>query len=218
MTAQRIILLMGNTLIITGGEAPERLYSMSYDRIIACDSGYDTAVEWGMHPDYVTGDFDSTSRRQELIDSGFTPCPHDKDWSDTELALKMLANHECYDLAGGGGGRMDHLMNLLLSFERFSFPRYWFTRNDFLISLEGELSLTLPTGTNISLFSLTHQARVSCKDLVWPLDDFLLDSRTMSLSNRNAVSEVSFSSKGQLFIRLDAVLAGHFFANGKENC
>ena len=78
-------------LVVTGGLAPARVdWLPHYDRTIACDSGYDTAMRLGLEVDEVVGDLDSTSFRKDLVASGIIPCSHDKDESDTELALMRL--------------------------------------------------------------------------------------------------------------------------------
>ena len=87
-------------LIIVGGKAPDKLdiNRNSYSEVIAADSGYDTARKLGIEIDSAVGDFDSTDLRGELIGKGFVPCSHDKDCSDTELAVRSGSGD--YDLIG----------------------------------------------------------------------------------------------------------------------
>ena len=82
------------SLVFTGGEGPLVkpliFEKYPYSRIIAADSGYDTARKLSMKVDDAVGDFDSSLYRDELIAEGFEPCPRDKDYSDSELALMRL--------------------------------------------------------------------------------------------------------------------------------
>ncbi len=194
------------SLVFTGGEGPvskpvlfDRFH---YSRIIAADSGYDTAVSLAMKADDVVGDFDSSAYKAELAAMGFSACPRDKDYSDSELAL-MRVSTPCYDLAGGGGARLDHLMSLTGLFPRYGYPRFWFTRTDLLITLDNcRASFSLPLESDISFLTLEQGAYVSCLQLVWPLDSFLLSRTAISLSNRNSEKDLEISTEGIVLCRV----------------
>lgn len=204
---------METSLIITGGEAPDKRPPFSYGRVIACDSGYDTARRLLIPVDDVVGDLDSTSFRSEILEKGFHACPHDKDESDTELGLMRLALPCRYDLVGGGGGRVDHLMALFQLFRRYGMPRFWFTRSDLMISVDGERRFHLPVDTSISFFTIDHDAVVECREMVWPLEHFILDETHISLSNRNTREDFVVKARGRVFARIDAGC----FENAPEN-
>lgn len=123
-------------LIFTGGQAPDteiaapffRNYKVDY--IIAADSGLDTYekyLEAGLvskAPDYLVGDFDSVSDRRllEKYKCERDVYSHDKDFTDSELALmkarKVAGLEGKVVLCGGNGGRPDHFMALFDSFSR----------------------------------------------------------------------------------------------------
>lgn len=103
--------------IVTGG----RLGDWSLDLIspddylIGADSGADFLIRAGFTPDLAVGDFDSVapdrmeaiareSRELMAVDAV------DKDWTDTELALREAANRGYADIRiiGGLGSRFDH--------------------------------------------------------------------------------------------------------------
>ena len=81
------------------------------DYIIACDGGYAHAVESGIRPDLVVGDFDSYGGS---IDPSLkvirVPC--EKDDTDTMLAIKLALEDGYRDfmLLGATGGRLDHML------------------------------------------------------------------------------------------------------------
>ena len=202
---------MKHALVITGGEGPSLAPPLAYDRIIAADSGYDTALRLSLKVDEVVGDLDSTAWRKQLVDSGFIPCNHDKDETDTELALMRLSGEWTYDLLGGGGGRIDHLMALYATFRSFGQPRLWLTGCNALISVEGSMSLSLPPGSGISFFSLAP-AVVNCRALVWPLEDYRLCADRVSLSNRTVEEEITVTADAPVFIRVDSALSAYLFA------
>lgn len=192
-------------LIITGGEAPEVPPPFRYERIIAADSGYDTARKLGLVSDVVVGDFDSVSDPSSLLSQGFKALPRDKDWSDSEVAIRECAGE--YDLIGGGGGRADHFLSLFSLFASYPPPRYWFTRSDILVSVRKKLELHLDAGTDISFIALPDQVcHVKSQGLVWPLDGLELSASFVSLSNRSSEGEVRIESDNPLFIRLPIAL------------
>ena len=124
-------------LVIIGGKAPGHLQVRRdrYRRIIAADSGYDTACRLSITPDEVVGDFDSTDRADELIAMGYKPCPRDKD--DTDAAIAIRRSSGIYDLIGGGEGRIDHTLSLLAAFRTIAPPSIWYMLSDTLVSVSG---------------------------------------------------------------------------------
>lgn len=198
---------MERALIITGGEAPASIPTNDYSRIIAADSGYELALALSLKPDLVVGDFDSTARKKELLDMGYKMAPVDKDYTDTELALVSLGG-ESYDLAGGGGGRIEHILSLFAAFQKFSPPLYWFTKSNLIITAKGKITLNLEKGTRISFFSMPSEAvRVRSKGLYWPLDDLVLSSAFVSLSNKTSKEVVTLESARRFFISLPSSYA-----------
>ncbi len=196
------------TLILTGGEGPQKRPSFVYDRIIAADSGADLAFSLGYSITEALGDFDSTQNREKLESLGFVACPRDKDYSDTELAL-MRVGDEPYDLFGGGGGRVDHLISLLGLFDRYPLPRLWLTRKDLMVTLDGSYSFTIPKGEDVSFFPATKdKVEISTSGLVWDMDRAVLDHSWISLSNRMREDRVTVNCSGRCFMRVRAELIG----------
>lgn len=83
----------------------------SADYIIAADGGQNRAREFGLQPDCVIGDFDSTTRNEDF-DCLYITYPAEKDLTDTEAALTHALEKGCRNviLLGGMGGRLDHTM------------------------------------------------------------------------------------------------------------
>lgn len=171
------------TLIAIGGYGPEYFNKedFSYDRIIAADSGYDICMRFSLSPDIVVGDFDSTEFKDELLSKGYSQELRDKDFTDTELALKLVTGS--YDILGGGEGRLDHILSIISLFEKYGYPRLWFTRSDTIITLKGGYKLNFKRDTELSLFS-PYGATVTTDGLVWDVKDKRFDLSYLSLSNR----------------------------------
>ena len=109
------------TVVVSGGMLDEEftleiLKSEETEYIVAADHGLEFLYKHGINPDYIVGDFDSTS--DEIVNyyrtetkvpiRQFNPV---KDASDTEIAIRLamtLGASEIYIL-GATGGRIDHL-------------------------------------------------------------------------------------------------------------
>lgn len=93
----------------------------SGDFVIACDSGYEAAIKYGLRVDMIVGDFDSYHGAIPQ-DIEVERSPAEKDDTDTMLGAKIALGRGCRDflLLGALGGRLDHtIANLqLLSFLR----------------------------------------------------------------------------------------------------
>lgn len=192
-------------LIITGGEAPAELPPLCYSNIIAADSGYDTALSLGLKVNQVVGDFDSVSDPQTLLAAGYKALPRDKDWSDTEVAIRNTSGP--YDLIGGGGGRADHFLSLFSLFASYPPPRFWFTKSDIMIPVMKEAHINIGKGCDISFIAFpgcTCHCRTS--GLVWPLDSLELSASFVSLSNRSSEETVSIECDNPVFVRLPVTL------------
>jgi len=187
-------------LVVTGGEGPDRNPGIPHDRIIAADSGYDLALALGLKPGCVIGDFDSTSRKDELLSLGYVPLRRDKDISDTEAAIASLRGSE-YDIYGGGGGRSDHFVGILALFDRYPLFRLWLTKHDLMVGIKGKMTFSLPPESDVSLFPATGKGCiVMTHGLRWELDGAALSHGFISLSNRNVCEEFSVEADNPLIM------------------
>jgi len=186
-------------IVFTGGESPSsgiirRLLDGKNIFVVAADSGLIAAEESGFKPAFVTGDMDSLDDISRL--SAYPPervirYPHDKDYTDTELAFSLAVEKGCEDiwLIGGGGGRIDHLFAIRSLFERERFPRRWITDAEDIYCIDSkaeqnELSLNLKKGAAVSVFPLGSAPwKAASKGLKWPLDNLSWDLGFFGLSN-----------------------------------
>jgi thiamine pyrophosphokinase len=167
-------------LLLLGGEGPQRRHLQAFlsraPYVIAADSGFDLALRLGLVPDLVVGDMDSVARSRRLARlprERVRRFPRDKDQTDAELGLRLLREMGCARvvLAGGGGGRLDHLLAILGLFEGQAAPEAWITAREEVRRVEGELVLSGCRGLRISFFPLGERAaEMSSAGLKWPLD------------------------------------------------
>jgi len=204
-------------LLVTGGKSPSRnrLESRlsSFGLICAADSGLDTVVAWGLEPGLIVGDMDSVSSpeivrrfpRAELI-----LAERDKDETDTELALSAIAARgaDRVVLAGGGEGRLDHLLAIRSIFERRAAlrPSEWHTAGEALFLVEEGRSLALDAipGSLVSVFPLAAGAEgMTSEGLKWPLAGLSWGAGGCGVSNVAVMGRFAVTAgKGDLLVVL----------------
>jgi len=182
-------------LIITGGEVPDAAFllklSDSADIVIAADSGLDAARGAGIVPDIIVGDFDSIRDRESLLvyeKEHIFKYSVEKDATDTEIALAKALERGASRivLAGGGGGRLDHLIGLVNLFRRKSSPDVWHTAAESVYRLRaGENSaFAANEGTLVSVFPILESSSgMYSKGLRWPLEGLVWHPGEFGLSN-----------------------------------
>lgn len=138
-------------IVFIGGEGPSpgiaRRLAAEAELVAAADSGLAAAEAAGIRPRWIVGDMDSLDDLSRLsaypADRVFR-YPHEKDYTDTELGLFLLWEKGCDEvwIAGGGGGRIDHLFALRALFEREKAPRRWITARDDIWAVDAPGALT----------------------------------------------------------------------------
>ena len=180
------------------GPAPETLRELARhaDLLAAADSCLIAAELAGLKPDWVVGDMDSVGencpddirRLEKYPPERVLRYPPDKDFTDTELAITLLREKGCDEiwLAGGGGGRTDHLLAIYSLFERERPPDRWFTANEEIRCLmEGRaLAISLQAGSRVSVLPLgAGPWEAESSGLKWPLNDLAWEKGGLGLSN-----------------------------------
>lgn len=181
-------------LLVVGGAGPvvQELFqaAQGMDLIVAADSGLELALSAGLFPDLVVGDMDSLSDKT-LLDR-FPPgrvvtFPRDKDETDTEIGLRMLLERGCEDvtIAGGAGGRIDHLLGIAALFEREQPPLRWLTDKEDIRLIDHEAIFDGWEGSTVSIFPLGERAaEMRSEGLQWPLDGLEFRRGYGGISNR----------------------------------
>ncbi len=180
-------------LLLIGGEGPDRKIVSAYlDNVgftIAADSGFDLALKLKIRPDLLVGDLDSVAKSPELESfpaEKIRLFPENKDETDTEIGLRLFheLGYEQVILAGGGGGRLDHLLGIVSLLEREHCPKIWLTARDHIQVIEGELELENWKGQTVSFFPLGESVgSMDSEGLKWPLTGMEWKRGEMGISN-----------------------------------
>lgn len=165
-----------NGLLLTGGEGPSladlQPFLAGIGIVVAADSGYDLALKLGLEPNLIVGDMDSVSAHR-LPEERVRRFPPDKTYTDTELALHVLTEQGCdrVVIAGGGSGRLDHLLYIVGLFQRETPRLCWITAGEHVEAIRGTSSYFGYVGQTVSFLSLSSGAAIACSEgLRWPLD------------------------------------------------
>lgn len=191
-----------NTLIILNGKCNNynflKSLSLEADNIICADGGYKHALNAGIIPDVVVGDFDSVNKPENINTVVF---PAEKDLSDAEIALKYAE-----DKFGGKitvtcalGGRVDHqLFNLLL------FLKY----KNMLIEEENTLILYCDDKADLSGFVNNHISFIPLEDSNITLNGFKYPLENSNIKMGDTVTLSNIALKGaKLVVNSGKVLA-----------
>lgn len=187
-----------SALLVIGGEAPPfsavsaRLGEFSF--VCAADSGLDVLRAWGVSADLVVGDMDSIADPAVL--SGYPEVlrfPRDKDDLDTEIGLRELRSrgYGRVVMAGGGGGRLDHVLALRALLERPEGPDEWLCSAERIIKICAPTRLAVAVGTTVSVFPLSGGASgMHSTGLKWPLDGLSWNAGQFGVSNVAVLPEI----------------------------
>lgn len=191
-------------VIISGGNVGEYIkdYITSDDFIICADSGYDHAKRFGITPNVVIGDMDSTQFSDILEEKILYPVR--KDFTDSELCI-MYAEEKGFEstlLFGMTGTRMDHTLANLLMLKRLKNARIIDANNE-IYYVEGEFSIKGKVGDIISIIPISEDLLgVTTKGLDYSLKDAQVKyGKSLGVSNVMVDTECVIKiEKGAAFI------------------
>lgn len=172
---------MKTCYIICGGPEPCRTVKIPEDALMICaDSGYDKAMDAGIKPDLILGDFDSV--KNTLPDNiEIMRSPTHKDDTDTMLAVRT-ALERGYDnivLVGACGGRTDHtianIATLMFIREHGAKPGIKGDTTDAFILEDEKITLSPDLSRYLSVFAISDKAAVSITGAGYPLDNYVME-------------------------------------------
>jgi thiamine pyrophosphokinase len=195
-------------VVVIGAEAvaPEIVAMLPANaRVVAADSGTDHALAAGLQPEAVIGDLDSISAagltwaraHAEVISH-----PPEKDFTDTELALRHVADlHPArVILLSGGGDRLDHTM---AAFGALGAPEltgipvlecWWGGQYAMVLHGPARIKRSLEPGTRLSLLALHGP----CSGVTVSGTQWELTNSELSALSGHGLSNLSVSPQVQI--------------------
>lgn len=170
------------------------------DQVIAADSGAAIASGAGLDIDLLVGDLDSIEPNLlsalEAAGVEIERHPSDKDATDLALALdyvKSVGAHQV-TVAGGGGGRLDHLLgNAAVIAEASRWTEVtWLTERATVHPVLARRVVTMRPGATFSLVAHGGPATdVTVHGARWPLDGATIEaSSSLGISNEATQPDV----------------------------
>lgn len=165
----------------------------SGDFVIAADAGYEKCRCFGIIPDIIIGDFDSS----EIIPDGenIVRLPVEKDITDLFAAANEAKKRGCDELHiyGALGGRPDHSFanySLLASLAKDRISAFLYGENYTVTAIRNNtLEINGKKGDTVSVFSWTEKSEgVSYSGLKYPLENAVLE-RDFSLGVSNSLTD-----------------------------
>jgi len=198
---------MRTAVVIAGGDAPDAAVREDLPEdglfVVGANSGAEHAAALGLKLDVIVGDMDSIApaaleahRHAEII-----AYPEDKEATDLELALALVADRDDIDrvlVLGGTGGRLDHFLAtaLILASPRFmALEIEWLAHPGRATVIRGHANLHGTVGGKVSLLPVAGDVHgVRTTGLRWPLEEETLPfgtSRGVSNEFTTAVAGVA---------------------------
>ncbi len=198
-------------ILFANGELPDPDHARALirpdDFILCADGGARHAMDLGLTPDYVVGDFDSLDSadlvRLRRDGAELDAYPRDKDYTDLELALRVAQRlrPEEVILLGALGGRLDQtLANIFL----LAHPDYadlrvtlvsgperaWVMRDEIVVrGRPGDLLSVIPLTPDVTGLTYHHGLRWRLTDAVMPFGS------SRGVSNELVAEEARLSLK-----------------------
>ncbi len=182
------------TLIIADGEKPSlalfKYFHSKKETMIALDGATSWVLDQKMLPDLVIGDMDS------FLDKPLGLLIHqdlDQETNDLEKALRYCEKNGLHEISllGGFGQRADHFLTNIAILARFAHLNITMVSDEQIAFMcpKNPISLSLPTGSYISLFPLSENVGpVLTTGLKYPLHNEIL-SITKRLGTLNRMEK-----------------------------
>lgn len=217
---------MVRTIIIAGGDLKNYSWYKAFlredDRIICADHGLDHAVELGVVPDLIVGDFDSASEDNlNFFRTKGVPCHSykcNKDLTDTQIALDFALQGKPDEIVFFAvlGDRLDHSWsNVLLltkAAEENVRARIVTSHTEVFLAEPGSSCISGHKGDLISLIPLTPEV----KEITTAGLAYALDRQNLLFTNPYAVSNVLLTEQAIVSVGEGLLLIIRNYGKGKS--
>ena len=199
-------------IVIANGEFPNHKvpinYLKNYDSIICTDGAVDKLIKFGLKPNVVIGDFDSTKIPfKERIGSWLeTP---DQNKTDLEKTFEWCISNNIKNiiLLGAGGMREDHFLGNLYIVSKFydSVDAQVITNHSKIICVQGSKIIKTKKNQDISFIASEVIKNIKTTGLKYSLNNQKLAPSSMAISNKSLGNKIHIESSGKVFVFLNHI-------------
>ena len=197
-------------IVIANGEFPTHEIPINYlkncKHIICTDGAADKIKEFGLEPNIVIGDFDSTkiSSKERLGSWIETP---DQNKTDLEKTFEwcISKNIKNITLLGAGGLREDHFLGNLYIVSKFydNVNVKIITNHSKIICVRGSKTIKTKKNQDISFIASELINKIKITGLKYSLTNEQLIPSSMAISNKSLGNEFHIESTGKVFVFLN---------------
>ncbi|HEX5456177.1 MAG TPA: thiamine diphosphokinase [Candidatus Saccharimonadales bacterium] len=174
--------------------------------LIACDGGAIRMKKLGYEPQAVVGDFDSLDRG-EMDDAEIVEHPADKDYTDSEAAVRYATGKGAKEviLTGLSGSRIDHMLGNIYLLDKKDFSdidlKIIEGRQE-IYMIKGDTTIKGKKGDIISFLPIRGDVRaISSSGLKYNLADYVL-----SLQGNSGISNEMTEAEARVFLKKEDTL------------
>ena len=164
-------------------------------KVVAADGGAARALEFGVTPDAVIGDFDSFAPDGRISPDALHPVA-EQDSTDFQKCLRRIDAPRVLAL-GFLGARIDHGLAVLSALAQT--PPGWcvlISPYDIAVHCPPKIALDLTPGTRVSLYPMTKVTGRST-GLNWPIEGLAFDPMGQIGTSNHATGPVSLEMSGE---------------------
>ncbi len=207
LTEKNAVIFSGGDFLTEDLKYCEKIIDINNSYIICADKGYEYAVNCGIKPHIVVGDFDSTSKPTGDFDTEIYPVQ--KDDTDTMIAIKSAIEKGYTKIAilGALGGRFDHSIANIQSLVYIADNNAsgYIVDSHHIITVLGD-NATVDINKfdgYLSLFAITNTVQnLNIRGCEYNLDNYTLENNfPLGVSNRivDDIANISID-KGKLLV------------------
>ena len=195
-------------IIIANGLFPKKITFLLEHKnfIVCCDGAIIKLLRKNVLPDFIIGDCDSIPIKILNSLSDKVIKIDDQNTNDLTKAVVFCKNKLYLDtliILGATGLREDHtIANIFLLYEYFKLVKNVVLISDFGIFTVhlGKFKLETVIGQQISFYSPYCKVNISCNNLKWPLNNFLLNTMYQATLNEALDSFIEGEAKEPIII------------------
>ena len=201
------ISLNNPVIIIANGDFPTHPIPIKYiensKTIICTDGAADKLISFGRSPDFVIGDFDSTSIKINNRQGEWIETPN-QNKTDLEKTIEWCINNQIknINILGCGGNREDHMIGNL-----FCLPRYYdhikckiITNKSKIVCYSGENYIDVEINQQISIIATELINDITIDGLKYNIKNVKLKPSTRAICNESINNQFYLNCSGKVLV------------------